>query len=80
MQLVYESAIRIALDYAATYLKGATPGIYSEAIEIITFEVTNMIMDTLKGGGYGGISTETRKKYEGRMLEALRQIGAVKEF
>ena len=80
MQLVYESAIRIAVDYATRYLNNLTLNLKQEATDIISFEVTNMIVETLKGGGYGGISPETRAMYEGRMLEALRQIGAVKEF
>ena len=80
MQLVYESAIRIAVDYATRYLNNLTLNLKQEATDIISFEVTNMIVETLKGGGYGGISSETRAMYEGRMLEALRQIGAVKEF
>jgi hypothetical protein len=80
MQLVYESAIRIAVDYATRYLNDLTFNLKQEATDIISYEITNMIIETLKGGGYGGITAETRAKYEGRMLEALRQIGAVKEF
>jgi len=80
MKPVMEAAIRLALQYAAQYLRAATPSQWDEAIKIITFEVTNMLLDAIEGGSYGGISTDIRARYEGRMAEALRQLGVLKEF
>lgn len=74
MQLVYESAIRIAAEYGERFLPGLNLTNRQEALDIISFEVTNMILDTIKDGGYGHIHADVRAKYETRMREALHLL------
>lgn len=78
MRALYEMAFRLAMQIAAKYLKDVTPDKWDEAINVMSYEITNMFMDSLEQGHFSGIPAEMRLEYEARILAALRALGIVR--